>query len=816
MPTPWMSVEQWDSMMRAITESKYQLLLGAGASLDSEGPLGRLPGGWDLAQEMATAFSLPGNPRGNLRQVFSMARSRVTADGQNVLAFMADRFTNCTAPSWYADLVSIPWRYVWSLNIDDSVESAYNKQFTEHTAKELVSVSWTDSHRVPSGHQAILVHLHGVAWAKKTDDLVFDISSYLYAVAQRHRWHSIFADSYLETPTIILGASLNDEIDLENVLEKGRVQGGAEPSVIVMPTIDDFDKERFREWGLIPVEATAEEFLAKVRASWPDYFQQADVSADNPSRINPNVLSFLSQWHPIRTGAEYRLDDRHDFYAGHEPIYSDILRDLDSHRVLTDSVFREAMSDEPQKVVCLTGSAFTGKSTIALRVARKLAEQNWTPYLLDPELRPSLEATLWWLRQHPRTLLIVEGAADFANDLADMALRAKERGIPFKLLAVERRSRAREVRRSFTGVGFADAEVSDKLKDTEIDALIRQLKGHGRLGIVADAGHTEQVKYFTQKHRRNLFSAMSNLEEADGFRSRVRTGYSRLKSETERAVFQAVCITSALGYGLPIGAAASVCGLPASQLNALLQSESVLADFIRVDGGRLHPRHRAFGSYMLESAFSAQENYDVTLKLAQHYGVQISPAAIVSRTFAYRMVRQLLDHEILTVWLGVERLDAWYEALQETYAWNARYWEQRALGASKRGRHAPASSWARQAIAQHRDAFALNTLATVLFRRYLAEDGPELGRTENLLEVAAYLEEARAMAAEDSEYPYITFFKYTLTWAERAKKANGSIDRRIVRRWNDWMYLVNISAITRSPEVQDQLKSFRRKWLLLA
>lgn len=811
-----MSAEQWDSMMRAITESKYQLLLGAGASLDSQGPLGRLPGGWDLAQEMATTFSLPGNPRGNLRQVFSMARSRVTTDGQNVLAYMADRFVNCTAPSWYADLVAIPWRYIWSLNIDDSVENAYNKQFTEHAAKELVSVSWTDPHRVPSGHQAILVHLHGVAWAKKTDDLVFDISSYLYAVTQRHRWHSIFADSYLEAPTIILGASLNDEIDLENVLEKGRVQGGSEPSVIVMPTIDEFDKERFREWGLIPVEATAEEFLAEVRASWPDYFQQADVSADNPSRINPNVLSFLSQWHPIRAGSEYRLDDRHDFYAGHEPLYSDILRDLDSHRVLTDRVLREATSDEQQKVVCLTGSAFTGKSTMALRVARKLAEQNWTPYLLDPELRPSVEATLWWLRQHPRTLLIVEGAADFANDLAVMALRAKERGIPFKLLAVERRSRAREVRRSFTGVGFADVEVSDRLRDKEIEDLIRQLKGHGRLGIVADVGHTEQVEYFAQKHGRNLFSSMSNLEEADGFRSRVRTGYSLLKSETERAVFQAVCITSALGYGLPVGAAASVCGLPASELNALLHSESVLADFIRMAGGRLHPRHRAFGSYMLESSFSKQENYAVTLKLAQHYGAQISPAAISARTFAYRMVRQLLDHEMLTVWLGGEHLDAWYEALQEMYAWNARYWEQRALGASKRGRHAPASSWARQAIAQHRDAFALNTLATVLFRRYLAEGGPEDSRTENLLEVAAYLEEARAMAAEDSEYPYITFFKYTLNWAERAKRANGTIDSRIVRRWNDWMHLVDISPITRSPDVRDQLKSFRRKWLLLA
>ncbi|MER7636939.1 SIR2 family protein [Streptomyces sp. NPDC126522] len=811
-----MSDEQWDSMMRAITESKYQLLLGAGASLDSEGPMGRLPGGWDLAQEMAQSFSLPGDPRGNLRQVVSMARSRTTKDGQDVLTYFADRFSNCTAPPWYANLVSIPWRYIWSLNIDDSVENAYRKQFSDHATKELVSVSWTDSHRVPSGHQVVLVHLHGVAWANRTDDLVFDISSYLYAATQRYRWHNIFADRYADTPTIILGASLSDEFDLENVLDKGRLEESSEPSIIVMPTIDEFNKARFRNWGLIPVEATAEEFLAKVRESWSEYFHQADISSDNPSRINPNTLSFLSQWHPMNTAAEYRVDDRHDFYEGHEPVFSDILRDLDSERTLTRKILREAQSEEHQKLICLTGSAFTGKSTIALRVAKELAVGNWTPYLLDPELRPDSAATLWWLRQYPRTLLVVEGAADFARDLAGMALRAKKLGIPFMLLAVERRSRARELRRSFAGTEFTDLEVSDRLSDREVDALIGKLSDRRRLGIVTNASPREQAAYFTQVHRRELFSAMSNLEEADGFRNRVRAGYSRLKNDTERAVFQATCITSSLGYGLPFGAAASVCGLPSSELNVLLQSNSLLGDFIRVSGSRLHPRHRAFGSYMLEHAFRPQENYDVTLKLAEHYGVQISPAAISSHTFAYRMVRQLLDHEILTAWLGAERLDSWYEALQETYTWNARYWEQRALAASKRGRHAAATSWARQAIAQHKDAFALNTLATVLFRKYLDEGDADNDKVENFLEVGAYLEEARAMAQEDSEYPYITFFNYTLEWATRSKKATGSLDPRIVRRWNDWMYLVDISPVGRSLEVRRSLESLKKRWLRLA
>lgn len=816
MPSPWMSDQEWDNVMKAIVESKYQLLLGAGVSLEAEGPKGRLPGGWALANEMAGEFSLPGDPQGNLRQVFSMAKSRISTSGQGVLAYLADRFSNCTAPGWYADLVSIPWRYIWSLNIDDAVENAYNRQFADRAAKELVSVSWTDPHRVPSSHQVILVHLHGVALADRTEDLIFDISSYVYATTARHRWHSIFADRYADTPTIILGARLSDEFDLENVLDKGRLHDSDSPSLIVMPEIDDFSKARFRDWGLIPVEASAEEFLALVRQSWPEYFREAYALSEDAGHINPNALAFLSQWHAIGATDDYRFDSLHDFFAGHEPIYSDILRDLDSERTLTKKLVEHVLSPDLQKTIFLSGAAFTGKSTIVLRVAKQLAGLNWKPYLLDPELRPDSSAALWWLRQNPRTLLIVEGAADFAPDLAKMVVSAKERGIPLSLLAVERRSRAIEVRRSFANSVLVDVSVLDQLHGQEIDALIAKLQEHRRLGVLTDAKPRKRIQYFNDIHQRDLFSALSNLEEADGFRNRMNVAYSRLKNDRERATFQAVSITSSLGYGLPFGAAVAVSGLQASELNSSLESASLLGDLVRVAGGRLYPRHRAFGSYMVEHAFRAEEIYDITLKLAKHFGPQVSRAAISGRSFAYRLVRQLLDHEILAAWMGEARLDRWYEELQTPFSWNARYWEQRALAASKRGRHAPATSWARQAIVQHRDAFALNTLATVLFRKCLDDGDPENGNFDTFLDACAQLEEARASAEADSEYPYITFFNYALEWAVRYKRSTGSLDRRIIRKWNDWVHFVEGSPVGKSPELRRTLAPLTKKWLSLA
>jgi hypothetical protein len=814
----WISDENWDALMAGLVEGRYQLLLGAGASRNATGPLGPPMTGWELAQSMAQDFGIPGKPDGKLRQVFSMARHRQSASGSDVMAYLRERYTNCTPPDWHRDLVSIPWRYIWSLNIDDVIENAY-RSFGEDAIQRLASVSWTDPHRVPTPDEVILVHLHGKATATNPDALVFDVSTYLLAASSRHRWHSIFADRYADTPTIILGARMSEEVDLEAVLDRGRLSDpGGPPSLIVLRTIDEFDRERFRSWNLIPVEATIADFLAELRANWADYAAGvANTPEASPELISPNALAFLNQWIRIEPATEMRVDRYHDFYGGHEPEYLDVVNDLDAHRDIRPELLGIMADEHPQHALVISGPPFAGKSTSAMRLVRDMAQAGWQAYRLDPEFRPSVDAALWWLRRFPRTVLFADGVADFAPDLSGLLGRTVELSVPLHFVGVERGSRMKEIEREFGDTpGYKQVPLMSILSRPEVDRVLAKLTKPGRLGRVVGRSQGGQRRYFLREHGGELFSALSELEGAEGFLERVRRKYSRLDSAEKRTAFHAVALTGALGYGLPFGLCMVVSGLTPVELDTALQQNADFAEVIAVRRSRMYPRHRVFGSYMLQSAFSKAENFHVTQRLAEALAPDLSVAAIRIRSYAYRIARQLLDYKILGDWIGLSELERWYSSIQELFEWNARFWEQRALAASHDSRHAPAVSWAMKAVDVHRDALTLNTLAVILLRKSLDEHEPENGSLEGYLEATALLQEARIVADRSTEYPYTTFFEYTLAWTQRVVDAGLDVPPEVIQRWNDWWYAASTLLEFVGPNAQATLREWQRRWLSVA
>ncbi|WP_203816106.1 P-loop NTPase [Paractinoplanes ferrugineus] len=815
----WLTDDEWESLMRAMVEGRYQLLLGAGASADANGPMGSPMTGWTLAAEMARDFGIPGDPEGKLQQVFSLARQRGNATtGENLTDYLRNRYWNCSAPAWYRDIVSIPWKYIWTLNIDDVVEHAYRTSFKDDAVQRLVSVNWTDAHRVPSAEQVTLVHLHGVAASSAPDNYIFDISSYLLAATERHRWHNIFADRYADTPTIILGARLSGEIDLETILEKGRLSADGPPSIIVLRTISEFDEARFRGWNLIPVQAGASEFMKEVRSRWASYAARVTATPEgSPQLISPNALAFLNQWERLEPYDDRTLDRHHDFYAGHEPEYTDIVHELDAFRDARTSLIDQMAHTSPQQLVVVSGPPFSGKSTTAMRLVRDCASAGWQTYRLDPERRPNIDAILWWARNFPRTVLFVDGVADFAPDFRVLVDRAIEASVPVHLVMVERSSRMKEVERELASLpSYTEVSIESTLSSNEVDRLIEKLARPGRLGVLVHEGSAERRRYFLADHGGELFSAMSGLSEGEGFVERVRRRYLQLASKTQRTAFHATAITSALGYGLPFGLCMATSGLTPKELDLALRDDPDFSEVVTVRRARLYPRHRVFGSYMLESAFSDEQNFEVTQSLALNLAPDLSVAAIRARTEIYRLARQLLDYQILGKWIGQSNLERWYSSLQEVFEWNARFWEQRALAASHDGRHAAAASWAEKAVGKHRDALALNTLAVVLFRKALEEKRAESDLIDGYLEAVAMLQEARAMARHDSEYPFVTFFQYTLEWSRRRSTAGLPLHPDIVRRWNDWWQSALNAEVFAGQRGQATLRDWQRKWLELS
>ena len=109
--------DQLTALRRAATNSRYHLLLGAGASLDSRSGDGHfLPSGSKLAEELTDAFGVAMEPGDLLWRIYARA---VEKHGErSVYDWLRLRFADVEPPSWMNVYARFPWECVWSLNLD--------------------------------------------------------------------------------------------------------------------------------------------------------------------------------------------------------------------------------------------------------------------------------------------------------------------------------------------------------------------------------------------------------------------------------------------------------------------------------------------------------------------------------------------------------------------------------------------------------------------------------------------------------------------------------------------------------------------------
>ena len=228
--------------MDGLVCGSYSLLLGAGASYGAlNGNGDPVPMGAQLSLDLQTRYSLPPIPVGTgLRSVYDLSvRAAKSSGAESPASFLASKFIGCSSPDWYQHVVKVPWRIIWTLNIDDVLENAYQQRFKAIARQELRLVSWDSKnvfHREPAD-RVTAVHLHGRAGA---ENLVFGSMEYLAGIQHAGSAHQLFWDSWADAPVIVVGATLADEIDLAAPLSEPRSSATSEkPSLIVLPSVSE-------------------------------------------------------------------------------------------------------------------------------------------------------------------------------------------------------------------------------------------------------------------------------------------------------------------------------------------------------------------------------------------------------------------------------------------------------------------------------------------------------------------------------------------------------------------------------------------------
>jgi hypothetical protein len=824
-----LSDDQWTSLLRGLARGEYHLLLGAGASMDSVDRLGRsLPSARQFVSRIAGDFSIPADPATlSFGRAFDAAKSRRAQDGRKLETYLAEEFLGCEPSDWYEYVISTRWRAIWTLNIDDVVPNAYaNASWAKE--QKLKALSWTDpfARQDEGANELQLLYLHGSAdklASKGLDEIVFGIVEYLRASEHRHAWHHILSDEFQSAPFIVIGATLAEEWDLAEILRRGNhaQELHGRPSLVVLKHIDELQREEFEQWGLHPVEGVGSEFFERVSADLREYEAEFAKLTPGPGNLLPSeAVRFLQQFHQLTADRSVSSDPHHDLYSGHEPRWDDIVKGRDARfpiaNKVTDYTAARALEKNAQTVTAITGPPFSGKSVALLRAGRELLKRDVDVFVFDADQRIDVPATTWWLANSGPTVLLFDGMADQSPEIYDLSQACQRAGVTMTVVGSERAGRRSRLYSNLPPEILASQGLFEvrSLTNGEISLLVDKLKSARRLGLISSKSKREQEEYFKRDGRRQLVEGMARLESGRGFIDRLTRQFREISDPALQNAYGVACIVNVFGYAIPIPVLCSSAGISTDTLLAACRPEGQLSEVIELLGARARPRHRRLASLVVDDVLSTATRYELSHVVARNLAPYVTRRTIHQRTLHHRIVREMMNHRVLADWLGAEKVDQWYLELIDSYGWNARFWEQRALAAVRLDAYDRAESYAEHAVVTHRDSFTLTTLGTVLLRkaRSWLEPWSESSREYYWRGVEA-LREAIKRGQGRLELPYSTFFSYTLDLATSTDAVLADLE--VKTEWNRWLSEAQLLPLFGHAELRHQLDEFSRRWLEL-
>ncbi|NHA01375.1 hypothetical protein G5V59_20155 [Nocardioides sp. W3-2-3] len=346
-----------------------------------------------------------------------------------------------------------------------------------------------------------MVHLHGAA---SNGPLVFGSLEYLSAAASGGAAHKIFSDEWVDgVPTVVVGASLDDELDLARPL-LGDAADSSRPSIIVKPTFTEFEEFRLRQAGLIPVRMEAKGFFQAVNDEWESTLSLiASAQVPGTEGLNPLALSFLRSF---RKPADV-TDRWHDLYAGDEPSWGDLRRGLDAPRAIQHiPKMADVKPTSGLRVLAFHGE-LSGTTTAEMRFLEDAVGSGFDvlEYCGDGMFDP--RSIHWMAKQGARRLCC--GSRESTSSLtppASLEELCADSGTPVVLVSSIRSSRLPALQLHL-GDALRPIRVSDRLAPREIATLLETLSRNNRLNVLLDLDEEERIEFLLRPTRRRSLTA---------------------------------------------------------------------------------------------------------------------------------------------------------------------------------------------------------------------------------------------------------------------------------------------------------------------
>lgn len=265
-----------------------------------------------------------------------------------------------------------------------------------------------------------------------------------------------------------------------------------------------------------------------------------------------------------------------------------------------------------------------------------------------------------------------------------------------------------------------------------------------------------------------------------------------------------------LGYSVTpkeaaLGIPARAADISPADVSALVDSE--LQGLVVQERAGLRLTHRIVASLLIRECFDPEARFRLAVNVARALAPHIDRRQLVNVSRASRITRELVAARTVRWLCGPEYGEEFYASLEQSFGWNGRYWDQRAIWHLEQDDPALARTYAEKSVAVHRHPYALTLLGQTLFAMARGNGDGDL-----LIDAEVALRQARNEFTHwrywgVDEKPFEVFFDGLLRF--RTEWGLTAIPPAVSSEWPEWIHRARESRI---PSVLERLDDWRTDW----
>jgi hypothetical protein len=754
--------------------------LGATNQLNSPPPLGNALAK-DLAEIAGFAYS-----NETLPLVYDAARN-VIGDAQ-MRDRLRERYDVAATADWYSDITNFVWYRIYTTNIDNLIDKIYRTSSVQRLRRIVCPAA--DIERDPHFLELQCVHLHG-----HVDDLdrglTFTLEDFANQTATGNAWYQTLVDDLYNHPIVFIGTLLQESPFYHYVMlreAKSQLVYGLKESrpksYIVSPRISPIHAATLQRQNIVPINATAEEFLAWLRQTVP-----ADESSLNAVRIRAFPHAYLPELGGARDSIVSYFDPidvdqlpstprglPNSFYLGAEPTWQDIREGRDGDRVATEKLLDDIdHHDNKLQVVVIQGHAGSGKTTVLKRAAAELARQGKHVFFARSEQLVSLDGIIALAESEKMQKSRLFAFIDNASQHVGAIIRPGKRLLSannITLVLAENTNRYARDGHALEPIVTHEIKLAELTRE-EVISILDRLKRFNFLGALANKSEDAQIDEFMNplKSSRQLLVAMREATKGAGFDQILEEEFRELPHDAKLA-YTICCMAVAQGasgvYRKVLTPSLGTTTFAKSKIiDELLKGVLVAGND---SGTLLRPRHPLIAVHVVKHSASMPLKVEAVTSFLKELAPSVTPDQIRKRTPAFLAYRGLINSNALYGLFEGDRqaILGLYEELEPYYKEHFLFWLHYAMAYRDQGELDVAENYLLQAEARcaavGADPYQIRHQMSILHLIQAANVIPATSAKEKADRAMDVMLELIAQRGDTDPQAYGGYLEYALRW----------------------------------------------------